>query len=141
MAKAAKLPDEHSFAIENLYPVVLAIAHVNQPLRIDSNGVRQIEFAFSLALLSPGEQELSIPIAAHDARVAVSVRDKKIAVHRESDIRGTIEVAPIFALHIPFPERKEDLSRSTEFYHSVILVIRRPDRAVRVAATSAPRSV
>src|SRR5581483_331109 len=91
-ADVRPLPQKLSIDIENLNAVILAIAHVNAPLSIEHDRVRQIEFARRRSLLSPFEQILSIFIELDDPRIAVAVGNKDVAVGGESDIRRAIEI-------------------------------------------------
>lgn len=132
--KAAEEADEFSILIEDLDAIVLAVADVDEPFGIDADGVREIELGFAGPLFAPGEFEFPISIGADDAGIAVAVGDEDVAILRKGDVGGLIEVACVCSFDIAFSEGEERFPGGVEFDDGVVLVVGRPDRALRVAA-------
>src|SRR5204863_2720736 len=89
------LLQEAALLIENLNPVVLAVADVDSSLRVDPDRMRSLELARPRARGAPREQELAVFIELHYAMVAISIGHEKIAIRGECDISRTIERLPV----------------------------------------------
>src|SRR5207245_6576320 len=85
--------DEGAVLIEDLNPVVIAIADEQTAARIHREAVRLIELAGPGAKLAPFLDELAGLVELEDPVVAgaVALRDEDVAVCRGDDVVGLIE--------------------------------------------------
>ena len=137
--KTAEEADEFSVLIEDLDAVVLAVADVDESFGIDPDGVGEIELGFAGAFFAPGEFEFSFWIGADDPGVAVAVGDEYVAVLRKGDVSGLVEVARVCSFDVAFAESEERFAYRAEFNDGVVLVVSRPDGALRIAAQAVGR--
>src|SRR5437879_13583504 len=84
-AELLPLGNEAAVLVEDLDAVILAVAHEKASPRVECQSMRTVEFACPRPLLSPGFDELSVPIEFHDPGVggggtAVAVGNKDVAV-------------------------------------------------------------
>src|SRR3954462_8950280 len=87
------LVEEPALLIENLNPVVFAIADKQTARRIDRDRVRLAELAAAGSLSPPFLDEPAVPGEFHDAivqAVAVTVGDENVAARGNDDVGGLI---------------------------------------------------
>src|SRR4030095_728820 len=103
--------------IEDLNPVVAAIADEYASLRINRDGVQRPEFAGRPAGLAPFFEVLSVFRELHHAVipvVVVTIGDEDVAVLCDRDVARRIEVIGPAARLAWNSERHQDLSVGTE---------------------------
>src|SRR2546421_8046998 len=132
--KAPEGADKFAVLIEDLNAIVFAIADVEISFRIQSHGVRRVEFSFAGSFFSPGEKKLAGFVEFHHPRIAIAVGDKKIPIRRESDVGRFIEMRLILARHAFFAQHEKNFSIWSELRDRVIDHIGRPDIVSRIAA-------
>src|ERR1700730_1034545 len=92
-----ELVDEFAVLIEDLNAVIGPVGDVHAAVAIYGNRMRCIELAIPRARGSPSQQKLSILIELYDARVAISVADKKCAVRQPGDVGRPLEMFVVVA--------------------------------------------
>jgi hypothetical protein len=94
------------------------------PLRIHRQRMRRVELARSAALGAPFLDVLAGLVELDDAVVAfaaVTVADKDIAVRRDKDRRGHVEIVRIVSATPAWPRRIKHLAVGTELDHLMAL--------------------
>src|SRR5439155_15110091 len=64
-----------AFAVENLNPRIVTVAHINSPIRPDSDGMRNVELSRRRAFVAPRLKKLAVTVEFHDPAVAIAVGD------------------------------------------------------------------
>ena len=93
-AELTPLVDEPAVLVENLDPVVLAIADQQPAARVDRDRVRLAEFAGPCAFAAPLLDESPVLRELHHAivpAVAVTVGHENVAARRNDNVGGLIE--------------------------------------------------
>src|SRR5580765_5571836 len=107
--------DEVAVPIESLNAVVVAIAHVQAPPRIEREGVRLIELSRAGARLSPSLDEGAVLREFQHLRLAlpVSLRDENLARGRDDDV---VRLEKVFGVDASsgLAERHKQLAVRTE---------------------------
>src|SRR5215468_10961171 len=99
--------------LENLNAVVGAVGDVDAPHRIESDAVRRVEFARTLAVLAPRGDECPVLGELDDAVVgpgAVPVRDIDVAVGRDHDRATGSQIAGTVAGHSRLAQNHQHLA-------------------------------
>src|SRR5262249_22505529 len=78
--------------IEDLDPVVLAIADVDAPPGVEDDRVRQVEFPGPSPLLAPLLEQLAVRGELEHAGIAVAVRDVELATRGNGDVGGPVKL-------------------------------------------------
>src|SRR6266436_1951161 len=99
-AELLPLGKELAILVEDLEAAIGAVGDEQAPGRIESEPVRHVEFARSLAFLAPRLDELAVAGEFDDAGVglvAVPVGDENIAVRGDNHVGGRVEMGSIVA--------------------------------------------
>src|SRR5262245_9312738 len=106
------LRNELTVLIEHLDTVVAAVGDEHAARAVHHHRVKAVEFARSLAVLSPCLDEFPVPGELHDALVgvgtAVAVCDEDVSIRRLDDVGGGVEGVGTAAGVSWFAEREDD---------------------------------
>jgi hypothetical protein len=119
--------------VEDLNPMVLAVGHVDEPLGVGRDVVRQVEAAGIGPRLPPGEEVPATGIVLVDARVPVAVGDVEVARdRRERDVGGPVERLAALepCRRVRVPEGQQELPLPGELPDRVVAVVGQPDQVV-----------
>src|SRR5258707_1872677 len=107
-----------SVLVENLNPVVVAIADEQAPFGIEGQAMRQVEFARAGSFFPPRLDELSVFRKLHDAVVgiaAVSIGNKNITIRSDGHRGRHIERVGTIARDARLAESHQYFSVGTAF--------------------------
>ena len=124
--------EQLSVRVEDLDPVVLAVAHVEPPLPVDLDVVRRVELAWLRTLLAPRLHERPIAPEPHHSRVAVAIGNVEVAIRMKRDVRRPEEQLLGFAGLPRRSQRHLQLARPRPLPDRVISVVDRPHVALRI---------
>src|SRR5206468_12932249 len=102
LAETSNLIKILSILIEDLYPPVPSIRHVNTAVSIDVNGVHRIELTIPFTGGAPLHEELPILVELHHARVRVAVTDKERSVAQPRDVGWAAKMFLVGSRHACF---------------------------------------
>src|SRR5437899_12240684 len=79
-AQVGPLIEKFSVRIENLNPIVLAVAHVDSAFGVERDRMRGVEFARPRSGLAPIQIVFTFPLNHHHSRITVAVYYIYIAI-------------------------------------------------------------
>ena len=77
--------------VEDLDPVVFAVAHIQPVFRVDADRMTHTELARAVARRAPRRDVVARGVELDDARVAVAVGHVEVALRIPRDVRGSAE--------------------------------------------------
>ncbi len=78
---------------EPLHSVVLAIGHIDIPIRMDGNTMGESKFTWPIACFSPLANLLAMLVIFQDSGVAVSIGNVDVAVGGKGSVGGSAKFA------------------------------------------------
>src|SRR5262249_15223725 len=128
-ARAAELfprCEELAVLIENLNPVVGAIANEEAPARVHRQRMRALELIGTRTMIAPFLEVLAVLVEFHDAGVlrwTVTIRDVNVAVGRDEYVRRIVEGVGTFTGDAQFAKRHQHLAVGAELVDDLTFVV------------------
>src|SRR5262249_27264047 len=133
-----ELREELAVGVEDLDAVVLAVADVDAALFVEADGVRQVELALALALLTPLLQQLALFRELQHPRVAVAVGDVEVAGGSHGHLGRAVEAVRAVALRASLAQRQEQFALGAELHDTVAAHVGDPDVILRIDPQPVP---
>src|SRR3954465_6517428 len=132
-------PEIRAVRIEHLDALVVAVSHVQQPLGVDRDRMRDVELSRTGALLAPRLDEVAVLVELDDLGLAASMAldHEDIALRPERHVVGLVEqpqmaVGMHLACGVAYSEHEQDASLGAELVDDMGARVGGPDIVLRV---------